>query len=70
MSFAKSKPIERVSRDMKNFDRQSFRNDLKAELEKIDSNYESFENIFTSVLDRHAQLKKRLVRANEKLYVT
>ena len=70
MSFAKSKPIERVYRDMKNFDRRSFRNDLKAELEKIDSNYDTFENTFTSVLDKHAPLKKKLLRANEKPYVT
>ena len=70
MTFPKSKPKEKLYRDMKNFDRDLYRAELKSELEKIDSKYESFEDTFTALLDIHAPMKKKILRANEKPYVT
>ena len=70
LTFSKNKPIERVYRDMKKFNRESFRNELTTELSKLDSEYESFEDTFMSVLNKHAPLKKKLLRGNEKPYVT
>ena len=70
MTFPKSKPKEKLYRAIKNCDRDLFRNELKSELEKIDSKYESFEDTFTTLLDKHAPMKKKILRANEKPYVT
>ena len=46
----------------------SFRGELKAELNNI-SNYSDFEEIFFKVLDKHAPIKKKIVRANDKPYM-
>ena len=70
MSFSKSKPIERTYREMKHFDREAFRYELISELYKIDTDYNSFEDTFNAVLNKHAPIKTKLLRANHKPYVT
>ena len=70
MSFSKSKPIERTYREMKHFDREEFPSELISELSKIGSDYNSFDDTFNTVLDKHAPIKTKLLRANHKPYVT
>ena len=70
MSFSKNKPIERTYREMKHFDRETFRSELISELSKIGSDYNSFDDIFNKVLNKHAPIKTKLLRANHKPYVT
>ena len=50
--------------------RKIFRDNLKSSLmmKKI-MNSEEFENIFLSVFDNHASLKKKVVRANHMPYI-
>ena len=70
MNFSKSKPIERTYRDMKHFDREAFRSDLISEINKIGTDYNLFDDTFNKVLDKHAPIKTKLLRANHKPYVT
>ena len=70
-TFEKSAPKILIYRDMKQFDNLAFKRDLKESLKKVDvSNYDSFEDIFENVLDKHAPKKKKAQRANSKPYVT
>ena len=46
-----------------------FKVNKKLKLQSID-NYKSFENIFLSVLNKHAPLKKKFVRRNQAPYMT
>ena len=41
MACPKNKPIEKVYRDMKKFDRDAFRDDLWSKIVKLDEDYES-----------------------------
>ena len=70
MSFKKHSPIERHYRDYKYFDRSKFKNNLNEKLSEGISNYESFETTFIEVLNKHAPLKKKLLRANHAPYIT
>ena len=70
MACPKNKPIEKVYRDMKKFDRDAFRDDLWSKIGKLDEDYESFEDTFLSTLNKYAPLKKKILRANHKPYVT
>jgi len=57
-------------RSFKNFIESKFVNDLLCQLEAtVIVNYELFENIFETVLDRHAPQKYRYIRGNEKPHV-
>ena len=70
-TFPKAAPKVMTYRDMKKLDGPSFKADLKNSLKNVDlSNFQSFEDIFEKVLDRHAPEKKKVLRANSKLYVT
>ena len=70
MACPKNKPIEKVYRDMKQFDRDAFRDDLWSKIGKLDEDYESFEDTFLSTLNKYAPIKKKILRANHKPYVT
>ena len=70
MSFKKHYPIERHCRDYKYFDRTKFENNLHEKLSEGISNYKSFETTFIEVLNKHAPLKKKLLRANHAPYIT
>ena len=69
MSFKKHSPIERHYRDYKYFDRTKFKNNLNEKLSEGISNYESFETTFIEVLNKHAPLRKKFLRANHAPYI-
>ena len=70
-TFQKAKPKEVLYRDYRNFFEGNFKNELRMKLENSNINeYETFENIFLTVLDKHAPYKKKLLRANHQPYVT
>ena len=63
--FKKRDPITINYRDYKTFNGNSFRNDIKNELELSESlNIEDFKGTFMKVLDYHAPLKKKVLRGN------
>ena len=68
-SFQKPKPKEVVYRNYKKFDRDIFKDELKLKLESI-TNYESFEDVFLTILNKHAPLKKKVLRSNQAPYMT
>ena len=54
-------------RDYKNFSLIQFRNELFSNLNNMnekDSNYERFESIFVELINQHAPMKRKYVRAN------
>ena len=72
-TFEKAKPRAITYRSYKHFDRVGFRKDLKNELYSHADNinkYQQFESVFLNVLERHAPLKKKTVRANEAPYTS
>ena len=70
-TFPKAKPKVVLYRDYSKFVENHFRIDLKEKLREIrEINYSSFENIFLSVLNKHTPYKKKVVRANQKPYLT
>ena len=70
MSFKKRCTIERHYRNCKYFDQIKFKNNINEKLSEGISNYESFETTFIEVLNKHAPLKKKLLRANHAPYIT
>ena len=72
-TFPKHGPTVINYRNYKNFNEIVFRNDLRDELGKIEPsnlNYTSFETTFNRLLDKHAPIKKKYVRANDKPFMT
>ena len=72
-TFVKAKSREITYRSYKKFDNVSFKKDLKNELNCHTDNinkYQLFEKAFLNVLERHAPIKKKIVRANEAPYMT
>ena len=70
ITVMKHSPIERHYRDYKYFDRSIFKNNLNEKLSEGISNYESLETTFIEVLDKHAPLRKKLLRAKHAPYIT
>jgi len=70
MTFHKNPPKEIYYRDYKKFDRDIFKEELANELHGCDSYYNSFEEIFINVLNKHAPFKKKFLRANHEPYMT
>ena len=69
--FDKNNPYEILYRDYKNFNSESFNEDLQNILSTTQINTcKQFKDIFLSVLNIHAPLKKKLLRANHSQYVT
>ena len=69
-SFIELKARETYYRDYKNFNSNSFREDLSLSLDCINKGIDSFEDTFMKTLNRHAPMKKKFVRANEVRYLT
>ena len=72
-TFPKQGPTVIIYRNYKNFTEAAFRNDLPEELRRLepsDLNYSSFGTTFDTVLDKHAPIKKKYVRANDKPFMT
>ena len=70
MSFKKHSSIERVYRDYKYFNQTKFKNNLNEKLSECISNYELFETTFIEVLNKHALLRKKFLRATHAQYIT
>ena len=67
-TFKKAKPKEIVYRSYKHYDKMKFRSDLKQKLSTTLDNYKHysyFKTTFLNVLNDHAPLKRKIVRANE-----
>ena len=67
-TYQKAGPTVVNYRDYKNFSEQTFKQDLREELEIIkssDLSYDSFQNCVEKVLDKHAPMKKKYARAND-----
>ena len=66
----KAPPKQKLYRDYKAFDENSFNNDLKSKLDSIKIlDYSSFENIFINVLNTHAPVKTKIIRANNQEFM-
>ena len=52
------------------FDQTKFKNNLNEKLSEGISNYESFETTFIEMLNKHALLRKKFLRANHAPYIT
>jgi len=57
-------------RDWKNFNDINFQHDLEYNLPPIIANYKNFNDIFCSVLEKHAPQKTKFLRANNKPHVS
>ena len=69
-TFSRSKPKEIIYRNFEKSNEEDFNQELRGKLstEFVD-NYSSFENLFIDVLNRHAPIQKKLIRANHAPYV-
>ena len=68
-NFKKSSPKEHVYRDYKNFDRLTFKKGLEEKLNQQINEYKNFEQIFLEVVNTHAPIKRKLLRANHAPYM-
>ena len=68
-TFQKIQPREIVYRNFKHFNFNNFKNDIRTKMQCVD-NYASFEEVFLTVLNSHAPLKKKVIRANHVPYMT
>ena len=69
-NFHRSTPKELVYRDYKNFDRVVFKRELEDKLNQQGNEYKHFEQILLEILNIHAPIKKKLLRANQVPYMT
>ena len=70
-SFPKAQPKIIYYRDYKNFDLAEFRAELREELRKNEEHgYFHFELIFLRILEKHAPMKQKVLRANDKPFMT
>ena len=70
-TFPKAQPKIVYYRDYKNFDLPKFRAELRDELKKTETlGYFHFEVTFLRVLEKHAPMKQKVLRANDKPYMT
>ena len=69
--LAKGPPRIQLYRDYKNFDKNCFKNDLKEKINSIKNrDYSIFEATFLKVLNFHAPLKQKVLRANHNAFMT
>ena len=66
------KPIakEVIYRDYKNYNPDNFKRDLISAFANGCDDYDTFERLFLDVLEAHAPLKKKFIRANHAPYMT
>ena len=70
-TYSKAKPKEITYRNYKNFDQDRFKADLKIALMEVEIGaYKDFEDVFLKVLEQHAPIKKKFIRANHAPYMT
>jgi hypothetical protein len=69
-TFPKASPKIIEYRDYKNFIQTDFHKELKDRLKTDRGDYAKFEENFLEVLNKHAPIKKKVVRANDKPFMT
>ena len=72
-TFVKADPININYRDYKNYNPVDFQNELKGKLgcnDELNINYNKFQTIVCEVLDKHAPIKKKTLRANNSPFMT
>ena len=69
-TFQRSSPKELVYRDYKNFDRLTFKREVEEKCNQQINEYKYFGQIFLEVLNTHAPIKRKLLRANHVPYMT
>ena len=70
-TFPKAKPKVIHYRTYKHFILKNFRMELKIRLQNENAeNYTKFEEIFLEILEKHAPLKRKFIRANDKPYMS
>ena len=70
-TFPKAKPKVIQYRDYKNFILENFRMELRYRLQnEVVDNYAKFEDIFLETLNKHAPTKKKVLRGNDKPYMS
>ena len=75
LHFSRLRPKVITYRNYKKFDEEKFLNDLKEKNIKIDEkdpkqNYQSFTKTFLTFVNKHAPLKKRIMRGNKAPFMT
>ena len=68
-TFVKAKPRVIHYRCYKDFDNFSFRDELRARL-SVTANYDEFDEVYLQVLNNHAPIKSKTVRANHAPYMS
>ena len=68
-TLPKAKPKQLLYRDYKKFNEKHFNDDLMQHL-SARTNFSKFQDTFLCVLDSHAPMKKKCIRANEAPYMT
>ena len=69
-TFPKTKPKEIIYRNYKTFNQSIFKTELKQKLQAQKASYKDFELTFLEVLNIHAPLKKKVIRANHVPYMS
>ena len=72
-TFVKAAPININYREYKNYNPVDFQNELKGKLgcnDESNINYNKFHTILCEVLDKHAPIKKKTLRANNSPFMT
>ena len=69
-NFHRSAPKELVHRDYKNFDRVVFKREVEDKQNQQINEYKHFKEIFLEILNIHAPIKRKLLRANHVPYIT
>ena len=69
----KQKPTNIIYRDTKNINMDNFKNDISNlpldELHRFSDSYTGYVTLFKSVVDRHAPMKKKTIRGNNKPFM-
>ena len=65
-TFKQKEPKCFIYRDYKNFIFENFKSDLQEVLQSCKCPHDAFDNYFTSILNKHAPKKKKVLRGNEK----
>ena len=71
--FVKADPIQINYRNYNNYNHLDFSNELRSKLFNdgtSNNNYNKFQNILSEVLDKHAPLKRKYLRANNSPFMT
>ena len=69
-TFQRSSPKDPLYKDYKNLDRLTFKRELEEKLNQQINEYKHFKQIFLEVLNTHAPIKRKLLRANHVPYIT